>query len=872
MVETLSRPTEKETERQLQEQRLEECLERGGREDIVNIIDTLDSYKPLTHRDIALKLIEAGQGYAVAVYLSNFEGLDHRDIALKLIEAGEGRAVAEFLSEFGGLDSIVALKLIEAGEGRAVAKYLSNFEGLDSIVALKLIEAGEGYAVAVYLPSFEGLDHRDIALKLIEAGEGYAVAKHLSSFEGLDHRDIALKLFEAGQGRAVAVHLSNFEGLDHREIALRLIEAGEGRAVAVYLSNFEGLDHREIALRLIEAREGWTVAEHLSNFEGLDHRDIALKLIETGWGEAVAVYLSNFEGLDSTVALKLFEAGEGRAVARYLPSFEGLDSTVALKLIEAGEGRQVIKHHQSFSLSRDDAEQVYKFAFNVVHLFDLQDLHAFSEAYHPVLDRTLGRYMQMFALFPSHRLFAVYQGLLEGTVTPDAEDFGITATGDKGIQQLREKINELKQQLFSDNEEYPNTELARELVMHYTRYENSSWGSTTSESFDSIVRHYHSEDHTPLKAYFTPSEPLPIKKLTTEEHAPQLTEDVINRFTTVKDAICAAQQIVKTEKKPLKPLTHITNIIEQGKQETIAVTEEKLATTTNAKAQEHMQRKIERLQNTNVRSIKEFQENFTFLADFRTLRTPLMIAMFIMTFMKRKNQINESWDTITHDTDGVSKVCDFVNHITNQEVMAQYFTDKKAKKRFEEVINVATLEQGIARLTDRDTQGTAAITCIPTRNLLTELSGHIADACWADKYDSVLNTFDNLTSLIFVQNQDTPHERIAGATLLFEAEADDGTPLLIIRGLNPQENIINTLSAEDFYTQITDYLTTIAKKDNRTLAITIDDHTGGSATNRPTLFNYLTQQKEHLTPVTLQDPSSVTFNGYDLSGEVYYVS
>ena len=775
-----------ETAWEEQEQRLEECLKKDTLEDIVNIINTLDSYKPLTHRDIALKLFEAGEGWAVAVYLSNFEGLD----------------------------STVALKLIEAGKGRQVIKHLS---------------------------SFEGLDHRDIALKLIEAGEGWTVAAYLPNFEGLDHREIALKLIEAGEGEAVAVYLPSFEGLDHRDIALKLIEAGEGQAVAEFLSEFGGLDSI-VALKLIEAGRGYAVAEHLSNFEGLDHRDIALKLIEVG---------------------------KGGYVARYLSNFEGLDSTVALKLIEAGEGRQVLKHHQSFSLSRDDAEQVYTLTSDVANL---QDLHAFSEAYHPVLDRTLGRYMQMFALFPSHRLFAVYQGLLEGTVTPDAEDFGITATGDKGIQQLREKINELKQQLFSDNEEYPNTELARELVMHYTRYENSSWGSTTSESFDSIVRYYHSEDHTPLKPYFTPSEPLPIKKLTTEEHAPQLTEDVINRFTTVKDAICAAQQIVTTEKKPLKPLTHITNIIEQGKQEAIAVTEEKLATTTNAKAQEHMQRKIERLQNTNVRSIKEFQENFTFLADFRTLRTPLMIAMFIMTFMKRKNQINESWDTITHDTDGVSKVCDFVNHITNQEVMAQYFTDKKAKKRFEEVINVATLEQGIARLTDRGTQGTAAITCIPTRNLLTELSGHIADACWADKYDSVLNTFDNLTSLIFVQNQDTPHERIAGATLLFEAEADDGTPLLIIRGLNPQENIINALSAEDFYTQITDYLTTIAKKDNRTLAITIDNHTGGSATNRPTLFNYLTQQKEHLTPVTLQDPSSVTFNGYDLIGEVYYVS
>ncbi|MBF8280680.1 MAG: N-acetyltransferase protein, partial [Candidatus Magasanikbacteria bacterium] len=60
----------------------------------------------LDHKEIALKLLEAGSGDAVAYNLEKFQGLDHKEIALKLLEAGSGDAVAYNLEKFGGIKMV----------------------------------------------------------------------------------------------------------------------------------------------------------------------------------------------------------------------------------------------------------------------------------------------------------------------------------------------------------------------------------------------------------------------------------------------------------------------------------------------------------------------------------------------------------------------------------------------------------------------------------------------------------------------------------------------------------------------------------------------------------------------------------------------
>ncbi|MDD2353760.1 MAG: hypothetical protein PHX76_00005, partial [Patescibacteria group bacterium] len=222
----------------------------------------------------------------------------------------------------------------------------------------------------------------------------------------------------------------------------------------------------------------------------------------------------------------------------------------------------------------------------------------------------------------------------------------------------------------------------------------------------------------------------------------------------------------------------------------------------------------------------------------------------------------------------MSWVLDFIDHITNQETMSKYFTDKKAKKMFNEIISAQAISEEMALLqgVGGQSKDVSKIQLIPTRGVLTEFSGHIADACWASKYSSILKEFPNFTSVIIRQNPETKYERLAGAFMLIETESKNGEPLLVIRGFNPIENLINSLSVKDFYDKVIGYVKSLAEKENRKVAIVIDDHSGGSASNRPVLFKYLSELSKTLEAVDLKSEDDTKFNGYNIVRQTYLVN
>jgi len=249
--------------------------------------------------------------------------------------------------------------------------------------------------------------------------------------------------------------------------------------------------------------------------------------------------------------------------------------------------------------------------------------------------------------------------------------------------------------------------------------------------------------------------------------------------------------------------------------------------------------------------------------------------MFYFAFYANPEQQRENlseFDAKKPNLDQLSWVLNFVDHITNQETLKKYFIDKKAAKNFKGLLNISALEQEMARWQNQKTKGAMPMKFIPSRDLLTEFSGHISDACWASKYASILEKYPNFISLSMVQNPDHPkHEKLAGGCLLIETVSKDDEPLLVIRGLNPQENVINQLDVKDYYKKLVAYLKPIAEKTNRKLAIVIDDHSGGSSTNRPTLFSFLNKLKAKLQPVRLKSNKGTKFNNYDIRGDCYLV-
>jgi hypothetical protein len=307
----------------------------------------------LRREDIAIKMIEAGKSESVmeGVKSKIFSTLS-KDVFLKILNSNMHWSYFSDLSKhlhvFQGLDNEVALKLIEKGNGDSVADNLEKFQGLNHHeIALLLIEKGAGRSVARNLEKFQGLNHKEIALLLVKIGAGASVADYFEKFQGLNHQEIALLLIDNKVGGSVARNLGKFQGLNHKEIALLLVKIGAGASVADYFEKFQGLNHQEIASLLINHGEVDSVAENLKKFQGFKlNKEQALKLIETKEsirGYYVALHLDSFQGLDKEVSLKLITAENESenvieaTVAKNLDKFQGLDREVFEALKNQGK-------------------------------------------------------------------------------------------------------------------------------------------------------------------------------------------------------------------------------------------------------------------------------------------------------------------------------------------------------------------------------------------------------------------------------------------------------------------------------------------------------------------------------------------------------
>jgi hypothetical protein len=220
--------------------------------------------------------------------------------------------------------------------------------------------------------------------------------------------------------------------------------------------------------------------------------------------------------------------------------------------------------------------------------------------------------------------------------------------------------------------------------------------------------------------------------------------------------------------------------------------------------------------------------------------------------------------------ESIADVREMIDHIVNQETFGTYFTDKKEALKFKRMSSTKALEEGLNRHQKKAERGDVTqIQFIPTRGSLLEISGQIADACWADQNDSIAEDNFNFTALIMRARPGTKHERLVGAGLLIETTDDlTGEDVLVLRGTNPTENYINKVDVADFYQAITSYVKDLAEARGMKPAIVIDDHTGGSGTNRPVLFEHLSSIKRTLTRVNV-DAYDTTFNGYDITQDTY---
>ncbi len=633
-------------------------------------------------------------------------------------------------------------------------------------------------------------------------------------------------------------------------VADKLIEEGWGDAVADNLDKFHNLDHSAIADKLIEKKWGGAVADNLDKFRNLDHSAIADKLIEKGQGFAVARNLDKFHNLNPAIADKLIEEGWGDAVANNLDKFSGLtkDRPLGGRLLE------------SLAIGGNR--------------FD--DLIRVNNAYQPPLDRLINKTAEIFGDFATAENYRLIKELNAGGIPAEAGELGVRSGGEKGMSELSRKLESFRTEMIRedfDPEVLLKSPALLNLFKNIVRFDSSQWGGHEEEdlkqSVKTFIRLRKSGELDPLKPEYLPGKADILRVDEEAQKAFQYSEPFLNRYGLLLRSIQSAERAVD-EKNP-KLFSKLTSEITAKLQPIISDLEAKSAAAPNPKAKEAMAQKIADLKSLDLRSIKSFQKNFSTLADFKELHEDLRQVLFSYALKKNPDWRRENFNRYAPQpaVDQITRVLDFVDHIVNQETFDRYFTDPRAAKKFRELINIRALEEELSRAQNQATKGAIPFEFIPTRGLLTELSGHIADACWASKYKSILKEFPNFTPVIMVQNPDNKHRRLAGAAFLIEAESESGEPLLIARGLNPQENVINNLSVQDFYEKFMSFAGQIAEKSARKLAVVIDDHSGGSSTNRPVLFNFLSQKARSLKKIPLSEKSKTRFNGYDITRDVF---
>lgn len=255
--------------------------------------------------------------------------------------------------------------------------------------------------------------------------------------------------------------------------------------------------------------------------------------------------------------------------------------------------------------------------------------------------------------------------------------------------------------------------------------------------------------------------------------------------------------------------------------------------------------------------------------------------LFVLTLMINPNLLQEA-ERILQDPKlnyrSIAWVLSFIQHIALEETSKLLITKLGVQSyvfdELKKIIPLENLNSILYTAIDIETEGSTEINFEIRRDLVSEFSGQIADACWAGREEeSILFDYTNIETLtIKVGNT------FIGSCILIHSINEDGLPVLIIRGINPRETEINKISINQFISKLTEFVIEYARKKDEIPLIVIDDHVGGAATNRPKVFGYLSAYKDKLTKYTKlkermdKEDKPTVFNGYYIEDNVYSLS
>jgi hypothetical protein len=496
---------------------------------------------------------------------------------------------------------------------------------------------------------------------------------------------------------------------------------------------------------------------------------------------------------------------------------------------------------------------------------------------------TFGEFVGEFGATNIPYLYTAFRRMKNGLAPPaELASSGITSSGSKGVRELKDAVRSFRRRLIADDRTLEVTNpLELDLLKALTRFEEGQWRS--GEGLSGIAARLSSGIKSGAVAQ-APAEytrgtirvaRLDAQSLAEFQFAPdtsRVLEEVRTDVRAVKGK--SVQQVVDESREAI-----ITGAAAEIRKLEETIPRGDSLTDDDRRRQKGIQQKIDNYRRliSGIEGKKTAAELVETVASWEgkkdnPITTPILRRLLISHGLTQLSSGGREFlDAVESPlSDGIGRIIEFYDSLLrkhvlgeNQDLPGHLKLPKPARKRAQGAITQGLLKQEYERRMNIKASGEDEFLMMPSRGVLGELSGTICDACWAGRSD-ILRGMPNMVPVIFVRSPDTPAERIAGATLLLEAQTAEGEKAIVIRGFNPLQNVITELNTQSFFESFADWLAPIARARGAKKILVVGGTRGGAMTNRPDIATYVGTAYGAAQDVALADQPQTTFNNYDI--------
>lgn len=495
--------------------------------------------------------------------------------------------------------------------------------------------------------------------------------------------------------------------------------------------------------------------------------------------------------------------------------------------------------------------------------------------------------------FGASRLPETYrmtQQILNSHIPEKVSSF-VDKTGENGVQQLKTFMKSKIKNLVHNEADIDFLNLdnfEKEIYRYALRFDQSEWSRDIE--FDDIVQQLQQDTQNDLIRNADPAyedQTPSFRSLPVDFDISHFEE----KYVGIRKAIREGRNI-----QDLDDIQHkLRSLIEEqihGKQQLL----ENAQHEGQKRALEGQKKSFEKILHTfQKQEFKKTEDLLRFILKQKPLikqASSLIEAVVIHDFLEKNPSKVWKMEMLENDREiSVRNVRELVNIFKNHiqdhalgdtnnehyknEWLYPNLTDKE-RKILRKVVSTRGLEEiesMMARVDGGET--TDEYKLQPSRGVLGEMSGYIADACWTSQRN-ILRENPNMTPVICVQNPEKNPE-LVGASLLFENSILNGEKVLLLRGIDPQDRMLEKVSASSFCESMIEYAKDVAQKKGIKYIMACTDN--GVISNRPGVVRYFQEQypKKEGSVDDIQIGQKIpldkdmNFNGYEITDKCLVV-